>query len=62
MVVQHKPYHQKGPAQDELPASAQEVQPASGAADAVLHCHHPVCSLFIHPSGLDWTPNWTGTE
>ena len=38
--VQHQHSHQKGPAEDELPAPAQEVQPASGANDPVLRCSH----------------------
>ncbi len=48
MGIQQKLYHQKGPAEDVLPAQAQEVQPASGPADPVLHCSHPVYSLHIH--------------
>ncbi|XP_044029809.1 uncharacterized protein LOC122865444 [Siniperca chuatsi] len=36
--VQHRHHHQKGPAEDVLPVPAQEVQPASGAADPVLLC------------------------
>ncbi|KAI3369644.1 hypothetical protein L3Q82_025351, partial [Scortum barcoo] len=32
-----------------LPATTQEVQPASGDADSILHHHHyPVCPLYIH--------------
>ena len=38
--VKHQNLHQKGPAEDVLPAPAQEEQPASGAADPVLHCSH----------------------
>ncbi len=40
--IKHRLHHQKGPAEDVLPALAQEVQSASGAADPVLHCNHPV--------------------
>ena len=38
--TQHQQSHQKGPAEDVLPAPDQEVQPASGAADPVLHSSH----------------------
>ena len=44
-----------------LPASAQEVQPASGAADPVLHCSHRVCSLHFN-NWLVWIGHQTGQE
>lgn len=55
--------HQKdpAPAEDELLAAAQEVQPASGAADPVLYCNHPDCSLHIHHC-LIWIEHQTGQE
>ena len=58
---QHRLQSQKGPAEDVLPASTEEVQPALGAADPVLHCN----SLFSAPPssfGMDQPPNKTGTE
>ncbi len=33
-------YCKKGPAEVVLPSSAEEVQPATGAAETVLLCHH----------------------
>ncbi len=38
----------KGPAEAVLPSPAEEVQPATGAADSVLLCHHRVCPVFIY--------------
>jgi len=40
----------------QLHLAAQEVKPASGIADPVLKCNHPVSS------GLDEPPNWTVKE
>ncbi len=40
----HWVYCEKGPAEVVLPSPAEEVQPATGAADTVLLCHH-----WIHP-------------
>src|SRR4029434_4484774 len=53
MGTQHQHNHQEGPAEDVLPAPAQEVQPASAAVDSVLLCSHRVCSLDNAPS-LVW--------
>ncbi len=33
-------YCEKGPAEVVLPSPAEEVQPATGAAETVLLCHH----------------------
>lgn len=59
--VQHRHSHQKGQAEDLLPVPSQEIQPASGAADPVLHCNHRVGSLHIHHC-LVWTGLSTGQE
>ncbi len=40
----HKLHREKGTAVAVLPSTAEEVQPATGAAEAVLLCHH-----WIHP-------------
>ncbi|KAI3374584.1 hypothetical protein L3Q82_021157 [Scortum barcoo] len=39
----------------------EEVQPASGAADPVLHCHHSVCPQHIHHCVV-WISHQTGQE
>ncbi len=57
--VQHRHSQEKGPAEDVLPAPAQEVQPASGAADPILHRHYSVCSLHIHHCVV-WIGHQTG--
>ncbi len=36
----HRVHCEKGPAEAVLPSPAEEVQPATGAADTVLLCHH----------------------
>ncbi len=40
----HWVHGEKGPAEAVLPSPAEEVQPATGAAETVLLCHH-----WIHP-------------
>nr|XP_049593479.1 uncharacterized protein LOC125979367 isoform X2 [Syngnathus scovelli]XP_049593488.1 uncharacterized protein LOC125979367 isoform X2 [Syngnathus scovelli] len=44
----HRLCPEEGPAEALLPETAQEVQPAAGAAEDLLHCHHPVCPLHRH--------------
>ncbi len=44
----HIDYCEKGPAEAVFPPPAKEVQPASGAADTVLLCHHRVCPMFFY--------------
>ncbi len=39
-VGQSHRHCEKGPAEAVLPSSAEEVQPATGAAEKVLLCHH----------------------
>ncbi len=39
---------EKGPAEAELPLVAEEVQPATGAVDTVLLCHHWISPLLIN--------------
>ncbi len=39
---------EKGPAEVVLPLPAEEVQPATGAVDTVLLCHHWICPLHIN--------------
>ncbi len=41
-------YCQKGPALAVLPSPAEEVQPATGAAETVLLCHHWIRPLHIN--------------
>ncbi len=36
----HRVHFEKGPADVVLPSPAEEVQPATGAAETVLLCHH----------------------
>ncbi len=36
----HRLYCQNGPADVVLPSPAEEIQPATGAAETVLLCHH----------------------
>ncbi len=43
----HRLHCQKGPAEVVLPSPAEEVQPATGAAETVLLCHHRVCSVHF---------------
>ncbi len=38
----------KGPAEAVLPSPAEEVQPAKGAVDTVLLCHHWICPLHVN--------------
>ncbi|KAL0153467.1 hypothetical protein M9458_051234, partial [Cirrhinus mrigala] len=38
----------KGPTKVVLPSTAEEVQPAAGAAETVLLSHHRICSLHIN--------------
>src|SRR4029434_1787508 len=59
--TQHQHHHQEGPAEDVLPAPAQAVAPAAGAADPVLHCSHRVCSLHFN-NCLVWIGHQTGQE
>ncbi len=44
----HWLYREKGPAEAVFPPPAKEVQPASGAADTVLLCHHRVCPMLFY--------------
>ncbi len=44
----HRVHCEKGPAEAVLPSPAEEVQPATGAVDTVLLCHHWVCSLHVN--------------
>ncbi len=44
VVKSHWVHCEKGPAEVVLPSPAEEVQPATGAAETVLLCHH-----WIHP-------------
>ncbi|XP_060741958.1 uncharacterized protein LOC132856391 [Tachysurus vachellii] len=59
--VQHKLYHQKGPAEDVLSTSIKEVWSATGDVDAVLHCSHRICPVHIHHH-LVWCSNKTGQK
>ncbi len=36
----HRLHYQNGPVEVVLPSPAEEVQPATGAAETVLLCHH----------------------
>ncbi len=44
----HGVHCEKGPAEVLLPLPAEEVQPATGAADTVLLCHHWIRPLHIN--------------
>ncbi len=44
----HWLYCEKGPVEAVFPPPAKEVQPATGAAETVLLCHHRVCPVFIY--------------
>ncbi len=44
----HWLYCEKGPAEAVFPPPAKEVQPATGAAETALLCHHRDCSVFIY--------------
>ncbi len=44
----HRLYCQKGPAEVVLPSPDDEVQPATGAAETVLLCHHWICTLHVN--------------
>ncbi len=44
----HRLHCEKVPAEAVLPSSTEEVQPATGAADTVLRCHHWICALHIN--------------
>ncbi len=47
-------HHQEVPAEDVLPVPAQEVPPASGAADPRLLCNHPLCLVWSgHQKGQE---------
>ncbi len=39
---------EKGPAEAVFPSPAEEVKPATGAAETVLLCHHQDCPVFIY--------------
>lgn len=59
--IQQRLHHHKDVTGDLLPVSTQNVQPASGAADPVLHHNHNHRqSVPGHPSppGFDQPPNW----
>ncbi len=58
---QHRQRQKKGPAEDVRPASAQEVQPASGAADPISHRYYVVCSLCVSHCRV-WIGHQTGQE
>ncbi len=44
----HWVHGEKGPAEAVLPLRAEEVQPATGAIDIVLHCHHWIRPLHVN--------------
>ncbi len=44
----HCVHCEKGPAEAVLPSPAEEVQPATGAAETVLLCHHWICPLHFN--------------
>ncbi len=44
----HRLHCKKGPAEVVLPSPAEEVQPATGAAETVLLCHHWICPLHFN--------------
>ncbi len=44
----HIEYSEKDPAEAVHPLPAKEVQPATGAAETVLLCHHRDCPVFIY--------------
>ncbi len=44
----HRLHGEKGPAEAVLPSPAEEVQPATGAADIVLLCHHWIRPLNVN--------------
>ncbi len=44
----HLVHGEKGPAEAVLPSPAEEVQPATGAADTILFCHDLICPLHIN--------------
>jgi len=46
--AEHQSHHQKGPAEDILPAAAKEVQPAKDNDAALLHRHHWVHPHLLH--------------
>lgn len=54
-------HHHKGPAVDTFSAPAQQVQPASGVGDPILHRNNLVCSLHIHHCPV-WNNHQTGQE
>lgn len=49
------------PAEVTLPTTAQEVKPVSGAADHLIHRHHPVCLLNFRYC-LVWISHQTGQK
>ncbi len=44
----HRLHCEKGPAEAVLPSPAEKVQPATGAAETVLLCHHRICPLHVN--------------
>ncbi len=44
----HRLHGEKGPAEAVLPCPAEKVQPATGAVDTVLLCHHLIRPLHIN--------------
>ncbi len=48
MVQSHWVHGEKGPAEAVLPSPAEEVQPATGAVDTVLLCHHWIRPLHVN--------------
>ncbi len=48
MGQSHWVHCEKGPAEVVLPSPAEEVQPATGAAETILLCHHRICPLHVN--------------
>ncbi len=48
MGQSHSLHCEKGPAEVVLPSPAEKVQPATGAAETVLLCHHWICPLHFN--------------
>ncbi len=48
MGQSHRLHCKKGPVESVLPSPAEEVQPATGAVDTVLLCHHWIRPLHIN--------------
>ncbi|MEQ2301664.1 hypothetical protein AMECASPLE_038391 [Ameca splendens] len=50
MVLTHRQCPEEGPAETVLPLATPEVQPSTGAAGHLVHCHCSVCPVFVHLS------------